>query len=103
MRVTNVQVGPAVERLVLPGQEDTDPENDKEIHVSAYHTHTTHISCIALQWHPAMPGAGTQYNCAIQQIRSLAYSIDKDAGLVSSNTKGALRLFELQRQQPCEV
>ena len=49
MRVTNVQVGPAVERLVLPGQEDTDPENDKEIHVRAYHTQTTHIRsfCIA--------------------------------------------------------
>ena len=27
------QVGPAVDRLVLPGQEDSNPENDKELHV----------------------------------------------------------------------
>ena len=70
MHVTNVQVGPAIERLVTPGQEDTDPENDKGIHVSAYHIHTTHIRsfCIALQWHPALPRAGTQYNRAVRQI-----------------------------------
>ncbi len=30
----SMQVGPAVDRLVLPGEENTDPENDKELHVS---------------------------------------------------------------------
>ena len=29
-----MQVGPALHRLVLPGQEDGDPENDRELHVS---------------------------------------------------------------------
>ena len=29
-----VQVGPAVDRIVLPGEVDPDPENDRELHVS---------------------------------------------------------------------
>lgn len=33
-RFTMVQVGPSCNRLVLMRQEDPDPENDKELHVS---------------------------------------------------------------------
>lgn len=49
----NLQVGAPIERLVLPGGEDADPENDQELHVGTGVLSVQAIpasECIDLHW-----------------------------------------------------
>ncbi|CAL5219745.1 g1644 [Coccomyxa viridis] len=78
------KVGPAVDRLVLPGEENTDPENDKELHA------------VLQQFYGPLPSRKRRHTAetaAVQMLREEVAQVTETGADLGPGLQAALRSF----------